>query len=488
MAFPFSKKPVPQVICPIPGSDLTLSDILTGIIIFGATGSGKTSGPGKWLALRYLAGGHGGAAGLGGLVLCAKPEERALWERLAKEAGRERDLIIVDDTGKHRFNFLQWEAERKSAGGGLSINVVAMLDEIASTVISSAGSASEGGAGDAKFFADSLHYLLINLVDICMLAGEPVSIITMRRLLNSAPLSIAQRESEKWQSKSFCYATLEKAGERLPKDDADSAAVYEECVQYFLSDFCSLSDRTRSVIIQCFGMLARPFLTPPLRRLFSTDTTFTPEMALQDGKIIIMDLPMQSHKLAGRMAQLAVKYAFQTALLRRGPGNNNPAFLWADEAQLFATKYDAEYQATARSAGGCTVYLTQNREGLRNVLGSDDAVDSLLGNLQVKLFCQNGSVDTNTWASRLLGERYVSIASQSVNNNLAADTNENRLTGGMSRSEQKRHYVEETEFAQLLKGGPVNNNLVTAIMYKGGTLFKKGEEMVPYTTLAFKQS
>jgi hypothetical protein len=37
-------------------------------------------------------------------------------------------------------------------------------------------------------------------------------------------------------------------------------------------------------------------------------------------------------------------------------------FPWADEAQNFVTPFDAEYQAVARSAGGCTVYLTQNRE------------------------------------------------------------------------------------------------------------------------------
>ena len=72
--------------------------------------------------------------------------------------------------------------------------------------------------------------------------------------------------------------------------------------------------------------------------------------------------------------------------------------------------FDAEYQAVARSAGGCTVYLAQNRESYLRVLGSpqavDSSVDSLLGNLQAKFFCQN-SGDTNTWASNLLGQRWI---------------------------------------------------------------------------------
>jgi hypothetical protein len=44
-------------------------------------------------------------------------------------------------------------------------------------------------------------------------------------------------------------------------------------------------------------------------------------------------------------------------------------FLWADEAHNFVTDFDAEFQAVARSAGGCTVYLSQNRESFRRVLG-----------------------------------------------------------------------------------------------------------------------
>ena len=52
------------------GEGFRLSDALTGVCVFGATGSGKTSGPAKHLAYGYL------AAGFGGLVLCAKKEER----------------------------------------------------------------------------------------------------------------------------------------------------------------------------------------------------------------------------------------------------------------------------------------------------------------------------------------------------------------------------------------------------------------------------
>jgi hypothetical protein len=88
------------------GQAFRLADALTGVCVFGATGSGKTIGPAKHLAYSYL------AADFGGLVLCAKKKERLQWQKWSADCGRSDDLIIVDSAGKWRFNFLEWEASR----------------------------------------------------------------------------------------------------------------------------------------------------------------------------------------------------------------------------------------------------------------------------------------------------------------------------------------------------------------------------------------
>src|SRR6266850_2439250 len=72
------------------GDAFRIADAQTGVIVFGATGSGKTSGPARHLAYGYL------AAGFGGVVLCAKKEERRQWEQWAAETGRADDLVIID--------------------------------------------------------------------------------------------------------------------------------------------------------------------------------------------------------------------------------------------------------------------------------------------------------------------------------------------------------------------------------------------------------
>jgi type IV secretory pathway TraG/TraD family ATPase VirD4 len=198
------------------------------------------------------------------------------------------------------------------------------------------------------------------------------------------------------------------------------------------------------------------------------------------------------------IANLVWKYCFQVAVLRRTqPADRNsflrPVFLWADEAQYFVSRFDAEYQAVARSAGGCTVYLTQNRESLRSVLGDDDAVDSLLGNLQAKFFCQNSS-QTNEWAAKLLGERWINVTSTNVGQSASADVQNQQgsnQSSGVTRSEQRRYFVEPARFTTLRRGGAAHNFQVQCIVYNGGHLFPTGaagkEEMLPYKLITFNQ-
>ena len=456
------------------GEGFRLSDALTGVAIFGATGSGKTSGPGKHIAYGYL------AAGFGGLVLCAKKEERRQWEAWAQETGRTKDLVIIEKEGKWHFNFLDWEAARPGEGGGLTINIVALLDEVAGVL-----AREDTGGSNNRFFEDALHHMNSNLVDLPIFAGLPVSLPLMRSIVSSAPMSPEQLRSPEWLETSACATILHEADHATLLASPGVRADFEECRDYWLIQYPNLSEKTRSIISLSFSMLARPFITRPLRELLSADTNITPEAAFE-GKIIIVDLPIQEFRLAGRVAQLVWKYCFQVAVLRRTPQAGSylrPVFLWADEAQNFLSEFDAEYQAVARSAGGCTVYLTQNRESYRRVLGNDHAVDSFLGNLQCKFFCQN-SGDTNEWAARLLGERYVNITGTNVGRG-----HEGHQHAGVSTSEQKRYFVEPSTFTTLMRGGDSYDRQVEAIVYNGGRRFHalNSQEWLPFRLLTFNQ-
>ena len=467
------------------GDAFRLSEALTGVCIFGATGAGKTNGPGKYLAYGFL------ASGFGGLVLCAKKEERPQWQAWAAETGREDDLVIVNAEGGQRFNFMAWESSRPEAGGGLGINIVSLIDEISGAI------AGQDEGGNSKFWHDSLHHMNTNLVDLVLLAGLEVSLPLLRSILTTAAMTPEQVLDPDWQKNSVCANTLDLADRVTMDAHPHKRANFDECRDYWLMEYPNLNEKTRSIITLMFSMLVRPLITPPLRQIFSTDTNIKPEDTF-DGKIIIVDLPVQEFRLVGRIANLAWKYCFQIAVLRRvQPADRKsflrPVFLWADEAQNFVSKFDAEYQAVARSAGGCTVLMTQNRESFRRVLKNNDAVDSLLGNLQAKFFCQN-SGETNEWASKLLGERWLHITSTNVgqsHNDMAQQQQQQQNAGnhssGVSRSEQRRFFVEPARFTTLKRGGALNNFQVEAIVYNGGNLFDNGRESLPYKLITFNQ-
>ena len=454
-----------------------LADALTGVIVFGATGSGKTSGPARFLAEGYLASNFK----FGGLVLCAKPEERQQWQKWAAATYRTDDLVIIDKAGSHRFNFLNWEQESASAGGGLTINVVALLEEIAQAIAGSSGGGSE------QFWGDALRHLMTNAVDLCLFSGQRLSLPILRDLIISAPQTMEEVANEKWQDESACWKAMKTAAARKDAMGAAELADFTECATYFTREFPTTSDRTRSIITLMFSLLSRPFTTRPLRRLFCEDTNVRPEDCF-DGKILIIDLPVQDFRLAGRVAALAWKYCFQLAVMRRQQTGEllRPVFLWADECQNFVTARDAEYQAVARSAGGCTVYLTQNRESLRRVLGQNDTVDSLLGNLQCKFFCQN-SGETNEYAARLLGERWTEISHTGVS------FGEKGGGGHLETAEQRRYFVDAAVFSTLKRGGAVNGYQVETIVYNGGWQYPIRDpktrriEQVPFKLLTLPQ-
>jgi len=124
------------------------------------------------------------------------------------------------------YNFLDAEASRTtSEGGGLTINICALLDEIAGAIASGAGKAAEGGSGDNKFFEDALHYMNTELVDLPLFAGLPVSLPLMRAIVNTAPQSLKEAQSDEWKhGRGECAATLRAADQATATADEDTRA------------------------------------------------------------------------------------------------------------------------------------------------------------------------------------------------------------------------------------------------------------------------
>lgn len=379
-----------------PVDSWTLKDACAGTVIFGATGSGKTSGSGRAMAHAML------RAGFGGLVLCAKAEERALWERYCAETGRTRSLIVFDGSGARRFNFLEYEIARSSARGTLDVgNVVALFMRIAEATTRSQPSKGESN----PFWTDSVKALITYAIYALWAAHGEVSVEHILEMAETAPRSQAQLDNLEWLANSFCFRTVLQMAQKpvhpLGKRESDATE------KYWKNAFAKGDERTSGNIVATLRALINPFLTGTMADLFCTTTNVVPEMTHQ-GAIIVMDLPSLVWHEAGTLAQSIMKYLWQRAASARGEDpSHRPIFLWADECQHFVSEHDPLFQSTARSARACTVYLTQNLPGLYHHLKTDrpeHAARSLLGNFATKIFHANTDEDTNRWAAEMIGK------------------------------------------------------------------------------------
>lgn len=438
----------------------TKRDSFEGVQIFGATGSGKTSGSGRALARSFLKHGYGG------LVLTAKPEDAAWWRDLAEELAREqagvdrtRDLIFFLRDGK-AFNFLAYEHAHTQIKGHLTANLVALF----LTVL---GAGQDKVSHSDPYWEDALRQLLTHAIDLCSMANEAVTLPRIAEVVRSAPQTRFEAASPYWQSTATCAQLLQRAYEHLT--DASGAPTdeqrfgdWEDTFSYWTSDFAGLADRTRSVVVSSFTAKAGLLMRSPMRTLFcGAETSVRPEDT-HAGKILVMDLPVKDYGESGRFAQTIMKTAWQRATERRvitPKVSPCPVFLWADESQYFITNADMLFQQTARSKHAATVYLTQNLPNYYAMMGGRDghvATDSLLGNLQTKLFHSNGDPTTNEWAERLFGKRRTQHVSSSQNAQAGNTVGYNEAVEAL---------VLGSRFTKLLRGGPRNASRVEAVLF-----------------------
>ena len=388
-----------------------LRDALEGVQIFGGIGSGKTSGSGRALAHAFL------RSGMGGVVLCAKPDEAANWMSYAKETGRERSILRFDASGAIRFNFLEYEMSRNpGAADIMSANVVACLQNILE-VAARGTTLSTPAAGDA-FWQKAPRMMLGYGVDLLYATWGRVRLAELMDLIESAPTSPAQMKDAEWREHSFFYQTFSEffatGGGVYPPPPEDLVRLKK----FWTSGFPRMAEKTRSNIITTLTADLDPLLRGRMRTIFSTETNIVPELT-HEGAVILLDFPVKEFNEAGILAQQIFKYLWQRATERRAVSDaTRPVFLWSDECQFFLSGYDMEFQSTARSSRACTVLMTQNLPTLYSKIGGqvpEHTVNALIGNLRTKILHSNTDNATNQWAAQLIGRETVWRANYSSN-------------------------------------------------------------------------
>ena len=506
------------------GNSWTARDAATGLICFGMTGSGKSSGPLRSIALKFL------QYGYGGIVLCAKPDECGTWLDYAGETGRSNDIVLLS---RETFCFLDYEFSRPAeSGGGQVENVVNIFLE----VVKITKDKKSGGTSD-EYWQNAIKQFLRNTISLLVMAHEAVTLPNIKKVIDSSPRDNSIAEKLKiflLDFHDFCYASWERVEARkngspedfkvllaeyeteLKKNSARSgegsrsviSAAHEYCIMlllravyfgnddspdynlaynYFLVEFPQLDDRTRSNTISSFTVLADSMLRGEFLRCFGADkSSLVLEDIYRQGKILIVDQDVKRNGIVGQMTAAIIKLCFEKMIERREDITDpdaRPVFLWGDECQFFSLDYDQKFQTTARSSRTLTVYATQNLDNLYDGYGKEKA-NSLLGNLATKIFCQNGDHTTNKWAADSIGQAVLRRHSQNIGDSksggMKGDYNQSdNFSEGWS--EQKDYKVDIIQFTTLQSGGPRGQCQVGYIYWQSGRILKNGDVYVRST-------
>lgn len=488
----------------------TYRDAFNGVSVTGSIGSGKTSGTGKALAHAYL------RAGMGGLVLCAKPEEAVLWRRYAAETGRQGSLIEIT-ADNHGFNFLAYEIARQ---GGDGVNsVIECLMRVLEAARSASG--SNARAGEA-FWEDTTRQILRHTIPALFAAYRRITIPDIIEFVRSAPRTPQEAANPAWQKNSL----MSKSVDAVPRG-GPMEAVINKVVSFWENEYAHLDPKVRSNIAISLTTTLDRFNHGWLQHALCGRTSVVPDLCFH-GAVILLNLPALTLNEDGIIAQQVWKYMWQRAVLARNalprPFQERPVFLWADEAQYFINSYDAEFLSTSRASRVCTVFLSQSLPTYFARMageGGHDKVHHLLGNFGTKIWHSNTCPETNEWAARTVGRmlqrRSNFSENEGFNSSYGMNKGEGSNTGGHSGSnysyskhgggggssygsswgrndsrgesktrgessgtsqgfsEQMDWIIEPAAFGRMLQtGGPANRGLVSSIWYQGGKRFEAG--------------
>lgn len=412
-------------------------------------------------------------------------------------SGRKQDLIVVEPGAGHYFNFLEYEST--VSGKSFTTNIVQVLK----TVIA-ASSGSQDKKGDDGFWEGALDMLLSNTVDLCLLAYGKVTVQDLYEIAQSAPKRTPQNnpassQSEQPSENAFRKAyniAMDKVQEQVNtwkaglneddlkglKNNADFTKAASDHLpdvrlmgfinNFFIDSYRNMAEKTRSIVDFYMVGFLYSLLRDPVYSLFCRyASTFTPEDSL-NGKIILINLPVKDYYKVGKDTQVMFKYIWQRAMERRRiEENGRPVFLWADEAQHFLHEHDAEYQATARSSRIATVYISQNLPNYFGNLGGRDGeykIKSFLGTLGTKIFHANADIETNKYASDLMGEGWQKDESEAISSSDGKTSHTNTITARLQKN------IRPEEFGILKTGGPDNDKVITGYVHVQGKVFSNG--------------
>ena len=486
---------------------LPLRAIFAHTVVFGRSGSGKTS----TILPAYLAG--FARLRLGALICTFKSDDAEHSAGIFRCAGGEEPLIV-------------------RPGGPLVTNLLASDNpgphdpqRVADLLMEAANNREEGGSRKESddIWMGSTQHLIRLTAQALQAADMPIHMRHIKACVDSIPTTSPTGELL-WPEDDALLRTVLQRAQNNP--DADPEKV-QECLVYYTRELQRPgSSRFVSSVLSTFSNTFDFCLAPGLVR----DTFFTdkpPTFSMSDsrrGRCIILDIPESTYGAAGRDAQLLAKAAWITQMTSTQglpfPGARPVAFI-CDEYQRLCTNLDLKMYEAGRSSLVAALCLSQAVPNLARAFAAsqagEHAVNALLQGFANYICCQthcpvtaqklaeiaakditlrhsSGTTENDTWqegsssgfGSSGGGSSGPGGASSqsSWNSSSQMSTGRSVSTGSNIGTREEMDYrLQPIIFQQLRPAGPPHYS-AQAVIYASGHRFANG---LPFTGATFPQ-
>ena len=329
-------------------------------------------------------------------------------ELYAKKYNRLHDLIILDLSGKIKYNPLDKPNLKPSV----------LANRLKEILLLFSPNNSE------SFWLDKVEQILTESIKLCRLYNK--GYVTFEELHNLIMIP------------DYFYEKAKILKELFLKNCFTEKENYEllSSLNFFEKEYFSLDDRTKSILKSEISSITNIFISD-----FNVKKVFCPKQneinfygfdnILKTGKIVVLNMNIFEYKNLSKIIAAYLKLDFQTSVMNRLSNNSNlknyrSVCFISDEYHEYVTLNDASFFSQSREAKCINIVATQSYTSLLNTLNNNSCVKTIIQNLINKLWFRTDDIFTIEDAQKQIGKEEKIKFSKTISEN-AKETNYNYL-------------------------------------------------------------
>ena len=354
------------------------------ILVTGTIGSGKTSSalyPITKQLIEYKANIQKEKMAM--LILDVKGNYYKQVLKIAKQAGRIKDIVIVELDGKYKYNPLD----------KINLNPQVLANRLKQILELFSPNNTE------SYWLDKAEQILAEAIKFC-------------RLYNNGYVDFKQIHNLIMQN-DYYKEKISIVNEKFKKGILNQKQVYEllSCINFLEKEFFCLDDRTISILKSEISRITNVFISD-----YNISKTFCPTKeecnfrgfkdCLENGKIVIFKMNIAEYKNLSKIIAAYLKIDFQSEVMQRLNKNRNirKSCFICDEYHEYVTSNDADFFATSREAKCINLVATQSYTSILNTIKKEETVKVIIQNLINKLWFRTDDIFTIEEAQKQIGK------------------------------------------------------------------------------------